>query len=55
MYECFHCGNKTVVWDADFDFQDFCYEGDGVVHMCHCTKCGAIVEYRIGDNTDEEE
>ena len=36
MYECFHCCTKSVIWDADFDFSDFGYEGEGIVHMCHC-------------------
>ena len=22
MYKCFHCGEETVVWDADFDFEE---------------------------------
>lgn len=52
MYECFHCGCRTVIWDADFDFEDFGYEGEGIVHTCHCTNCGAEIEYRI--RTDEE-
>ena len=45
MYECFHCGCRAVVWDADFDFEDFGYDGEGVV-------CGAEIEYRV--RTDEE-
>lgn len=53
MYECFHCGNKSVIWDSDFSFEDFGYEGEGIVHICHCTNCGAYIEYRIG--TDEEQ
>lgn len=44
MYECFHCCQKTVVWDADFDFSDFGLDGEGVVHVCHCTNCGARIE-----------
>lgn len=47
MYECFHCCTKSVVWDADFDFSDFGYEGEGIVHVCHCTNCGAEIEYRV--------
>ena len=47
MYECFHCCTKSVVWDSDFDFSDFGYEGEGIVHVCHCTNCGAEIEYRI--------
>lgn len=47
MYECFHRLQKAVVWDNDFDFEDFCYDGEGIVHICHCTNCGAEIEYRI--------
>ena len=21
MYDCFHCGNKSVIWDSDFDLE----------------------------------
>lgn len=41
MTECFHCGQEAVVWDSDFDFRDYGYEGEGIVHNCHCTNCGA--------------
>ena len=47
MYECFHCGCRAVIWDSDFDFDDFGYEGEGIVHICHCTNCGAEIEYMI--------
>lgn len=47
MYECFHCGERSVVWDADFNFEDFGYGGEGIVHVCHCTNCGAEIVYRI--------
>ena len=51
MYECFHCGNKSVIWDGDFSFEEMMYEmmykGEGIVHICHCTKCGAEIEYRV--------
>ena len=26
MYECFHCGERAVIWDSDFDGEDF--DGD---------------------------
>ena len=55
MYECFHCGMKAVYWNADFDFEDFGYEGEGIVHMCTCAHCGAEIEYRVRTNVDEEE
>ena len=49
MYECPFCGAKAVIWDADFDFSDFGYEGDGVIHAYHCTECGEDIEYPEGD------
>lgn len=27
MYECFHCGEKSVIWDNDFMFEDYGLEG----------------------------
>ena len=55
MYECFHCGHKSVVWDSDFDFEDFGYEGIGIVHCCHCDNCGAEIEYRVLIEEEKEE
>lgn len=26
-YECFHCCTRGVIWESDFDFEDFGYEG----------------------------
>lgn len=54
MYECFHCMKRAVVWDSDFDFSDYGYEGEGVVHVLHCANCGAEIEYRVSDNDEEE-
>ena len=55
MYECFHCGSMSVIWDADFSFEDYGYEGEGIVHNCHCTHCGAQIQYmiRLDDGDDE--
>ena len=55
MYECFHCGARAVSWDADFSFEDYGIEGEGIVHVCHCNNCGAEIEYYIkcGDEEDE--
>lgn len=54
MCECFHCGHKTVVWDSDFSYEDLCLEGDGIVHICHCSHCGAYIEYHIPIEEDKE-
>ena len=56
MYECFHCCQRAVVWDADFDFSDFGLDGEGVVHVCHCTNCGAKIQIFSGvNNTNTED
>lgn len=54
MYECFHYGAKAVIWDADFTFEDYCMEGEGIVHHCHCVNCGAEIEYFISLEDPEE-
>ena len=57
MYQCFHCGAQAVILDADFDYDDYGLEGQGIVHHCHCTECGAQIEYYIpipDDDTEEQ-
>ena len=53
VYECFHCGKRAVIWQSDFAFEDLGYEGEGLVQMCHCTNCGADIQYMI--SYDEED
>lgn len=55
MYECFHCGARAVLWDADYAFEDYDMDGEGIVHECHCTKCGAWVTYYVPVNNNENE
>ena len=47
MYECFHCCEKTATWLADFDFEDYGIEGQGIVHELICTNCGARITYYV--------
>lgn len=47
MFECFHCLQRAVIWDCDYSFEDMGYDGYGIVHICHCTHCGAEIEYDI--------
>ena len=53
MYECFHCLTRGLIWDADFTFEDYGLEGEGLVHHCHCVNCGA--EYDIYVPITEED
>ena len=55
MFECFHCLSRSVVWGADFSFEDYGLEGEGIIHECHCSNCGADITYYIRtDNPDDE-
>lgn len=53
-YQCFHCGSYSVVWGADFSFEDYGYEGEGIIHSCHCSNCGAEIEYWIPLDSEED-
>lgn len=53
MYQCFHCMKNSVVWCADYGFDDCGYEGEGIVHFCRCANCGAEIEYRISTQQEE--
>ena len=55
MYECFHCLQRAVVWDGDFSFEDYGYEGEGIIHECHCANCGASITYMIPISESKEE
>lgn len=54
MYECFHCGHKAVIWNGDFDFSDYGYDGEGIIHDCSCTHCGARITYEVPIQAREE-
>ena len=55
MYECFHCGRRAVYWCSDFDFADYGFEGEGIIHVCQCANCGADIEYIIKFSEEEDE
>ena len=55
MYECFHCGEKAVIWDADFDYSDYGFDEEGIVHECHCQNCGAQIMYFCPNDKESED
>ena len=54
MYECFNCLSRSVIWDADFSFEDYDIEGEGIIHECHCAHCGARITYYCPCNPEED-
>lgn len=55
MFECFHCLHRSVIWQSDFTFEDYGYEGEGIVQNLICSNCGAEIEYRVPIESEEEE
>lgn len=55
MFECFHCGEQTVIWDSDYSYEEWGLEGEGIVQVLHCTNCGAEITYYISDESNEEQ
>lgn len=54
-FECFHCGQRQVVWGSDFSFSDFGLDGEGIVHELTCQNCGAEIEYYVSSDQEEQE
>lgn len=46
--KCWHCGHD-LIWGADFDFEDFGYDGDGIVSTFSCSNCNAIAQVMLSD------
>ena len=54
-YECFNCRCRAVTWDADFSYADLGMDGEGVIHECHCTNCGADIVYYVPSKEENED
>lgn len=47
MFECFHCGERAVIWQNDYAFEDYGIDGEGIVHDLRCSNCGAVITYEV--------
>lgn len=55
MYECFHCLQRSVVWQADFSADEYGYDDpNGIIHVLMCATCGAEITYYIPGNIEED-
>jgi len=52
MYECFHCGCKSVIWDTDFDFSDY---GEYECFHCGCKSVIWDTDFDFSDYGEEGE
>lgn len=40
---CWHCGTQ-LIWGADFSYEDYGLEGEGIISTFSCPKCPATAE-----------
>lgn len=41
--KCWHC-REELIWQGDFNFEDYGFDGEGVVTALSCSSCEAEVE-----------
>ena len=51
---CYYCKGE-VIWDCDYDYEDYGLDGDGIVSNLHCTKCEAVYVIYSGDKDGSSE
>ena len=44
MTNCWFCGTE-MIWGADFNPEDYGYEGEGIVTTLSCPNCNANAEF----------
>lgn len=56
MNKCFRCGGQ-VIWQSDFDTEDYGIEEEGIVSVYLCSKCNSdyTVTTLIGDSDEEND
>lgn len=50
---CFNCDSENVIWKDNYDFEDYGYEGDGIVTVWECADCGAMIEVTVANNCQQ--
>lgn len=54
MPNCIMCGAE-LIWQNDYDFEDYGIEGEGVVSTWDCPNCGAWHEVYSGERKTAEQ
>ena len=52
-WKCVECGGG-LVWNNDFDFEDYGAEGEGIVRVFTCPNCGAYIEAYLSDEDNKK-
>lgn len=47
--KCWFCGGE-LIWNCDYSFDDYGYDGEGIVTVLTCSNCGAMWEGYLKKN-----
>lgn len=50
---CWYCGGRLILKN-NYDYCDVFGEGKGIVTDLQCSECGAMVQYALCDETEQE-
>tara|TARA_R100001443_G_scaffold859_6_gene3428 strand:+ start:3171 stop:3335 length:165 start_codon:yes stop_codon:yes gene_type:complete len=53
MMNCWFCQGE-MIWGADFSYEDYCLEGDGIVATFTCSECEAFAEFYTKPEEEDE-
>ena len=51
LMRCWHCG-KEMIWGADFTYEDYGMDGDGIVSNFSCPDCPTTAEVYLSIGGD---
>lgn len=52
--KCWFCGGE-LIWQSDFNYEDYGLDGDGIVSVLYCKECESIWEgYKDLDEDSNE-
>jgi len=53
MMNCWFC-QGDMIWGADFSYEDYGLEGDGIVATLTCSECEAFAEFYTKPEEEDE-
>ena len=51
LMRCWHC-STPMIWGADFSFEDYCMDGEGIVSNFTCPNCPAEAQVTLKESED---
>lgn len=52
--KCWFC-NGELIWGADFSYEDYGFDGEGIIASLNCSNCNATFEGYLDLDNEEED